>query len=517
MLRAFLLVALLSAAGTLGAQQPAPRPEVTLVVTNARLADGSGGPLAAGRAVVVARDTIVAIEDAARYRPPAGARVIDASGLVLAPGFIDMHTHADSGLEAHPDAASQVRQGITTALGGQDGGCPCPLGEYFARLERQGIAINLAATAGFGWLRGQAMGADTRRPARPEEIARMRALFEAELRAGAFGLSSGLEYEPDSFSTTDELVEVAALAKRYGGFYISHVRDEGAKVIESFRELVQISRRAGLPAQLGHMKLGSVSAWGRMPEYRALMKEVDADGGPRITGDVYPYDFWHSTLRVLVLSRRYDDPAEVRRGVDDNGGPENILLARYAPYPAFEGQSLKQIATEQGKDPYALYMEMIRETDPERRKPEWGDRVESILGVSMREEDIRDFYRDPRVMVSSDGAIAGAHPRGAGAFPRFLGRYVREAKLLPLGEGVRRMTALPASVLGLRDRGRIAAGMKADLVVFDPATVIDRATVQDPAAAPEGIPYVVVNGELVVDGGGVTAARPGRVLRATAR
>ena len=492
-------------------------PEPTLVITNARLADGSGGPIVAGRAVVVARATVVAIEDAARFTPPAGARVVDARGLVLAPGFIDMHSHADSGLLAHPDAASQILQGITTALGGQDGGCQCPLGEYFLKLERSGSALNVASSVGFGWLRRQAMGEDNRRPARPDEIERMKALLDAELRSGGFGLSSGLEYEPDSFATTDEIVEVASVARRYGGFYSSHVRDEGAQVIESYRELLEIARRAGIPGHFSHMKLGSRSSWGRMPEYRALVKEPEAAGGPPITGDCYPYDYWHSTLRVLVLSRRYDDPAEVRRGVDDNGGPENILLARYTPNPSYEGRSLAQIAQDEGKDPYALYMELVRMTDPKRRRPEWGDNVESILGVSMREEDIRDFYRDPRVMVSSDGAIGGKHPRGAGSFPRFLGRYVREAKVMSLAEGVRRMTALPASVLGLKDRGRIAPGMKADLVVFDPDAVIDRSTVKDPTAPPLGIPYVVVNGELVVDDGRVTDARPGRALRATAR
>ena len=492
-------------------------PQPTLVFLNARLADGSGGPIAAGRAVVVARDTIVAVEDTRRFTPPLGARVVDAKGLVLAPGFIDMHSHADSGILAHPDAASQVRQGITTALGGQDGGCQCPLGEYFLKLERSGSTLNVASTVGFGWLREQAMGEDVRRPARPDEIEKMKALLDLELRGGGLGLSSGLEYEPDSFAPTEEIAEVAGVARRYGGFYVSHVRDEGAKVIESYRELLEIVRRAGIPGQFSHMKLGSVSSWGRMPEYQALLKEVDAAGGPRITGDCYPYDFWHSTLRVLVLSRRYDDPAEVRRGVDDNGGPENILLARYAPDPSREGKSLAQIAKERQHDPYVLYMEMIRETDPKNRKPEWGDDVEGILGVSMREQDIRDFYRDPRVMVSSDGAIGGAHPRGAGAFPRFLGRYVREAQVVSLAEAVRKMTTLPASVLGLKDRGRIAPGMKADLVLFDPQSVIDRSTVKDPTAAPLGIPYVAVNGELVVDDGRVTDARPGRVLRATAR
>lgn len=488
-------------------------PNPTLVITHARVADGTGTALQPDRAVVIAGDTIVAVEDAARYAPPPGARVIDASGLVLAPGFIDTHSHADSGILERPGAETQVRQGVTTALGGQDGACECPLADFLGKLESGGTAMNLASTAGFGTLREQAMGADNRRPARPDEIEKIKTLLEAELQAGAFGLSSGLEYEPGSYATTDEIVEVAKVVKPHGGFYISHVRDEGAKVIESYRELVEIARRAGIPGQFSHMKLGSVSSWGRMPEYRALMKEVDAAGGPRITGDCYPYTFWQSTLRVLVLSRRYDDLGDVRRGVDDNGGPDSIQLARYAPNPAFEGKSLARIAKEQGKDPYAVYMEMIRETEPKNRKPEWGDHVEGILGVSMREEDIRSFYADPRVMVSSDGEIHGAHPRGAGAFPRFLARYVREAKVMSLEEGVRRMTTLPASLLGLKDRGQAAPGMKADLVLFDPDTVEDRSTVKDPHAAPVGIPWVIVNGVPVVEAGAVTAARPGRVLR----
>ena len=484
----------------------------SLVVTNARVIDGSGGPAVGGKVVVVENDTITAIADAKGFKPPADARVIDARGMVIAPGFIDMHSHADGQILERPDAATQVRQGITTALAGQDGGCRCPLAEFFGKVEATGTAINLASMAGFGTLREKAMGQDNRRPARPEEVAKVRELLEAEMRAGAFGLSSGLEYEPDSFSTTDEIVEVAKVVRPYGGFYISHVRDEGLKVIESYRELAEIGRRAGIPAQISHMKLGSVSSWGRFAEYTSLMKEVDAEG-LKITGDCYPYNYWGSTLRVLVLSRRYDDPVDVKRGVDDNGGPDNILLAHYAPDPSVEGKSLAEIARLRGTDPYTLYMQMIGETDPKNRKPEWGDDAEGILGISMREEDIRGFYRDPRVMVSSDGEIDGRHPRGAGTYPRFLARYVRDAKVVSLEEGVRKMTSLPGSVLGLTDRGRVKPGMKADLVVFDPETVADRSTIEAPAAPPVGIAYVVVNGQLALDAGVIMPARAGRVLR----
>jgi N-acyl-D-amino-acid deacylase len=494
----------------------AASPGPTLVITNARIADGTGGPLLDGKVILISGDTITAIVEAKGFVTPKGARVVKAKGMVVAPGFIDMHSHADGQILKRPDASTQVRQGITTALGGQDGACQCPLGDFFVKVGKGGTAINLASLAGFGTLREEAMGDDNRRPARPDEVAKMKELLEAQMHAGAFGLSSGLEYEPDSFSTTDELVELAKVVKPYGGFYVSHVRDEGLKVIESYRELVEIAGRAGIPAHISHMKLGSRSSWGRFPEYTALMKEADAKG-LKITGDCYPYDFWYSTLRSLVLSRRYDDPVDVKRGVDDNGGPDNILLTRYAPNPSYEGKSLARIAQERDTDPYTIYMEMIRETDPKTRKAEWGDDAEGILGASMREEDIRSFYRDPRVMVSTDGEIDGSHPRGAGSYPRFLARYVREAKLVSLEEAVRKMTSLPASVLGLKDRGRIAPGMKADLVVFDPETVVDRSTIKDPTAAPVGIPWVVVNGQIALEEGRPTTARSGRILRATER
>jgi N-acyl-D-amino-acid deacylase len=484
----------------------------TLVITHGRIADGSGGPLVQGKVLVVQGETIQAIVDEKGYTTPVGARVIDAKGMVVAPGFIDTHTHADGKILELPDAETQVRQGITSVLGGQDGSSQWPVGAFLADVERKGTAVNMATMAGFGTLREKAMGPDNKRPARPDEIAKMRELLEAAMREGAFGLSSGLEYEPDSFSTTDEIVEVAKAAKPLGGFYISHVRDEGLKVIGSFRELIDISARAGIPAQISHIKLGSVSAWGKFPEYAAAMKDADARK-LHITADCYPYNYWHSTLRVLVLSRRYEDRDEVVRGVDDNGGPENILLARYVPDRSLEGKSLAEIARLKKTDPYTLYMELIRETDPEHRDPAWGDDPEGILAISMREEDIRAFYADPRVMVSSDGAIHGEHPRGAGSFPRFLARYVREGKVVSLEEGVRKMTSLPASVLGLSDRGRIVPGMKADLVVFDPATVADRSTIQDPWAPPVGLPYVVVNGQVTLDDGKATTVRAGRILR----
>ena len=484
----------------------------TLVITNARIADGGGGPIVFGKVVVISGDTIIKITDQKKWKTPAGVREIDGSGLVLSPGFIDTHNHSDSKILEKPGAESQVRQGITTFVGGQDGSSQVPIAAFFEKAEKTGMALNMASTVGFGSLRSKVMGDDWRRAARPDEIVKMKTLLDQDMKDGAFGLSSGIEYEPDSYSTTDELVEVAKTIKPYGGYYVSHVRDEGAHVLDSWRELMTIAERASIPGQISHIKFGSVSAWHEFPKYTELMKQADAKG-LKITADCYPYNFWHSTLRVLVLSRRYDDLNEVKRGVDDNGGPENIILTGYLPDPSVVGKSLAQIAKGKNMDPYQLYMQMIRETDPSTHQ--WGENqeVESILGISMQEEDIQGFYKDPRVMVSSDGAIDGAHPRGAGTYPRFLGRYVREFKVVPLEEGVRKMTSLPASVLGLKDRGRIGEGMKADLVLFNPDTVIDRSTIKDPTAAPEGIPYVIVNGQVAVDKGVATPARAGRVLR----
>ena len=484
----------------------------TLVITNARIADGGGGPIVFGKVVVISGDTIIKITDQKKWKTPAGVREIDGSGLVLSPGFIDTHNHSDSKILEKPGVESQVRQGITTFVGGQDGSSQVSIAAFFEKAEKTGMAINMASTVGFGSLRSKVMGDDWRRAARPDEIVKMKTLLDQDMKDGAFGLSSGIEYEPDSYSTTDELVEVAKTIKPYGGYYVSHVRDEGAHVLDSWRELMTIAERASIPGQISHIKFGSVSAWHEFPKYTELMKQADAKG-LKITADCYPYNFWHSTLRVLVLSRRYDDLNEVKRGVDDNGGPENIILTGYLPDPSVVGKSLAQIAKGKNMDPYQLYMQMIRETDPSTHQ--WGENqeVESILGISMQEEDIQGFYKDPRVMVSSDGAIDGAHPRGAGTYPRFLGRYVREFKVVPLEEGVRKMTSLPASVLGLKDRGRIGEGMKADLVLFNPDTVIDRSTIKDPTAAPEGIPYVIVNGQVAVDKGVATPARAGRVLR----
>jgi len=359
-------------------------------------------------------------------------------------------------------------------------------------------------------LRAQVMGQDLFRASTPAELEHIKAALAHELAAGAFGLSTGLEYEQAHFSTTEEVVELAKVAAATGGFYISHVRDEANGVFDSYDELLRIGREAYLPVEITHIKLGSVPVWhraaARMPAYfdQARREHID------LRADVYPYTYWHSTIRVIVPDRDFFNPAKVANALEVNGGAEAIRLMRYSPEPAMAGHTLAEIAAAWGISPVEAYMRIVRATIAEVTSDV---KMEDIIGTSMSEDDVRWFIARPEIMFCSDGELHGAHPRGAGAFPRILGHYVREEKVLRLELAINKMTGLPASKIGLRDRGRIAKGYVADLVLFDPAVVIDRATIEHPEAPPLGIPGVMVSGEWEVDGGRITGRHPGVVSR----
>lgn len=476
---------------------------------HARIIDGTGRASFVGD-VRIRANKIVAV--AARLAPQAGEEVRDARGLALAPGFIDMHSHADRGLLQDLDAATQTRQGITTMLVGQDGESSYPLRDWFAKLDATPAAVNVASMVGHATVRQQVMGRGLFRPSRPEELEQMKAVLASELQAGAFGLSTGLEYEQAHFSTTEEVIELSKVAGSNGGFYISHVRDEGIHVFDAFDELMRIGREAKLPVEITHIKLGAPSTWylaaKRMPEYFSRAKRERID----LRADVYPYTYWHSTIRVLVTDRDFYNPAKVAAGLANNGGADNIRLARYTPDPALAGKTISEIAKIWGVSEVDAYMRLVRETLAELVSDA---QMESIIGTSMSEEDVRWFVAHPKISFCSDGELHGAHPRGAGTFPRVLGRYVREQKALSLELAVYKMTGLSARNLGLQDRGRIAPGYIADLVLFDPATVIDNSTIENPEAAPTGIAAVMNSGEWVVDAGKPTGKHPGQVLRRT--
>ena len=440
----------------------------------------------------------------------AGDVLRDEHGLALAPGFIDMHSHHDEGIFKDLDAEVVTRQGVTTVLVGQDGDSNFPIAGFFAQLEKTPAAINFASMIGHATIREQVMGKDLYRAATPEEIKKMQDLLAHELEAGAFGLSSGLEYEKGHFATTDEMIELSRIAAAHGGFYISHVRDEEKGAFNSFDEIVRIGAGARLPVEITHIKLASPVLWHmaktRMPGVFDKAKQENVN----LKADVYPYTYWHSTLRVLVPDRDFFNPEKVAQGLADNGGAENMLIPKYTPEPAMAGKTLTQIAEAWKVTPVEAYIRMIKATEGEVNG---GEVQEEVIGYSMNEDDLRWFIAHPRIMFSSDGALHGAHPRSAGSFPRVLGKYVREEHVLPLEEAIHKMTAMPAEQLGLKDRGRIAKGYIADLTVFDPATVIDLSTIQHPELPPKGIPDVMVSGVWVVKDGQVTSAHPGHVVR----
>ncbi len=466
----------------------------SLLIEHASIADGTGKALYQA-SVRIAGDRITELGN---LQPSKGEKTFNAQGLVLAPGFIDMHNHsADPSSDLN--AESQVSQGITTMLVGQDGGSPLPIADYLAKRKAQPAAFNLQTLVGHASVRQKVMGTDYKRVATPAEISRMAELVEQSMNEGAVGLSSGLEYEVGSYSTTEEVIALATAASKHGGIYVSHVRDEGDHVFDSLREAIRIGEQARLPVEISHIKLGSAAVWGKAGEAVALI-DAAHKRGVNVTADCYPYDAWASTIKVLVLDKRYDNPASVEKGLSDVGGPENVTVTSCDAHPSYNNRNLLEISKAEGVTPVALYSSIVR------------DGGAGIVCKAMKPDDMKLFYQQPWVMVGSDGGIGMRHPRGAGTFPRVLGLYVREEHWITLPDAIRKMTSAPAQRLKLTDRGEIRKGAIADLVLFNPDTIRDRATFADPLALSIGVEKVFVNGELVWDSGKSTGKHPGRVL-----
>src|SRR5918992_4077617 len=399
-----------------------------IVLLGATLIDGSGRAPLRNSIVILEGDKIVAVGPRSKVRVPEGAQVIDARGLVVAPGFIDAHNHSDRGFTDDPSAASQVSQGITTVVIGQDGGSPYPIRPYLRSLDDNPIALNVLTFVGHATLRSRAMGENTNRRATPGEIESMRQMVTQAMRDGAIGLSTGLEYETGKPASIEEVITLAKAAGAFGGIYISHIRDEADKTFEALEEALRIGREARIPVQISHIKRGSVAVWGRAQEAVALINRARARGQD-VTADCYPYDAWSSTIRVLIPSGRHDDPVEVARGLADVGGPANITIVSCRAHPDYEFKTMEQISKREGITPVDLYMKIVR------------DGGAGVVCHSMKESDIKTFYQQPWVMVSSDGGIGSRHPRGAGTYPRVLGRFVRELDWLTLPEAIRKMTS----------------------------------------------------------------------------
>ena len=480
----------------------APEPVSTTLIVNASIVDGTGSPARAG-AVRIDGDRIVEVGD---LEPKRGEQVVDAGGHVLAPGFIDVHSHHEEGLFEMRDATPVVSQGITTIVAGQDGSMTYPVRELFERMEATPVAVNVATYVGHGTLRTGAMGKDDyRRHATPEEVERMRQGVADGMAAGALGLATGLEYDPGIYSATEEVVTLAQEAAKTGGRYISHVRSEDREFWAAIDEIVRIGREAKIPVEVTHMKLAMKDWWGQSARLLGILDKARADGVD-VTGDVYPYEYWHSDLTVLFPKRDFKDRKVAQFVLDHVTPADGIILTDYSPEPALVGKSLAEIAAAKKTDPAVELMDLIARSQGENAS-------QSIMGRGMIEQDIDALIVWPYAAICSDGSLDSMHPRGRGAFTKVLREYVRERKLLTLEEAVRKMTGLSAANVGIADRGAIRPGAYADLVMFDPATVADRSTFEDPKALSVGIDRVWVNGVAVWQDGKSTGAYPGRGVK----
>jgi N-acyl-D-amino-acid deacylase len=542
------LVTAMSVAGRNNAPQ-----QFDLLIESGHIIDGSGNPWFEG-SVAINSDKIAAV---GRLRNVSARKMIDARGQVVAPGFIDLHSHSDFTLLVDGNAESKIRQGVTTEIIGESQSAGpvlgagtadldaqlaplgirrewSTLGEYFALLQRHGISVNIASYVGSGQVRLDVMGNVNRAPT-GVELEQMKHLVDGAMRDGAIGLGSGLIYPPNSYSSTEELIQLAEVAARYGGIYTTHMRTEGAKSVEAIDEAVRIGEEAHLPVHILHLKSYGAANWGKMPGIVARIQAA-RDGGLDITADEYPYIATETGLSMTLPSQylegtaaqliaRLKDPiVRTALRLEVSGGPaqetearavngwHNIMVGsiQSPEYRKYEGMRVDEIAKMMGNDEVDAVCDLLIADNG----------LTPAIYFAMSEDDVRYAMKQPWLGFGSDGQavspsmqfVRKPHPRYYGTFPRVLGHYVRDEKILSLPDAIRKMTSLSAQIVGLEDRGLLRPGMEADVTIFDPDTVADRATFSDPTEYPVGINYVIVNGIVVIDKAQHTGARPGRVL-----
>jgi N-acyl-D-amino-acid deacylase len=551
------LLAILIVLGCTSSVWPAPPPQpFDLVITNGHIIDGTGSPWYSGDIGI--RDGKIAaignLADAPR------TRTIDAGGQVVAPGFIDMLGQSELTILVDPRLPSKIYQGITTEITGE-GGSAAPLNdaiiqvdratydhyhitpdwrtfsEYFARLEKQGMGINLASYVGATQVRRMVLGDDDKQPT-PEQLDQMKALVRQAIRDGAVGLSTALEYAPAPYAKTEELIALAGEASKSGGIYATHMRNESDAVISAIDEALRIGREAHIPVEIWHIKVAGKENWGRMPEVVTKINAARADGVD-VTANTYAYTAWFNTMSAFIppwahnggdakLVDRLKDPAvraRIRKDLmapskdwdnewQEIPGPESVLIGvvQNPKLLPLQGKTLADVAKIWNKDPMDALFDLLIEDNA----------FTEVAVFGMSEEDVALALQQPWVSIDNDSpgtspeGILGQehpHPRAYGTFPRILRKYVREEKKLTLEDAIRKFSALPAQGMRLTDRGVLKAGLWADVVVFDPATVRDLATFDNPNQLSQGMEYVLVNGVPVIDQGKMTGAKPGKVLR----
>lgn len=501
-----------------------PSPSFDILIQHGMIYDGTGAAPVQGDIGIVG-DQIVQIGDLSDAQTDT---TIDASGLAVAPGFIDLHAHLNAILEL-PACESHIRQGVTTSLGGPDGGGPWPLGNYLDTLSQMGIGMNVAYLIGHNTIRRNVMGLDNRAPTL-EELEGMQAMVALAMEEGAFGISTGLKYIPGAYSKVDEVIALSQVAARYGGFYTSHLREEGLGLLEGVQEAIVIGREASIPIVLTHHKAVGKPMWGASVKTLAMVDSARA-AGQDVMIDQYPYTASHTGIRVMIPAwamaggqeaflTRLKDPVlndSIRQGIlfnllNDRGGGDlkRIQFAKVDWQPELEGKTLYEWCT-------SLEMEPTLENGVELVLRAQQNGGANCIYHVMQEEDVERIMRHPQTMIASDGSLTklgegSPHPRSYGTFPRVIGHYAREKKILTLKEAIHKMTGMPAQRMGLSNRGKIAENMMADLVIFNPETILDKGTFTDPHQYPEGIEYVLVNGVFAVERGEFTGKKAGKVL-----
>jgi len=528
-----------------------------LIIKGGKIIDGTGNPWFYGDIGVkdgkILKVGKLSFEDC-KY-------LIDAENLVVCPGFIDMHSHSDLVPFINPYMESKVRQGVTTEVVGNCGFSAAPLNdflkeellktspmlreanvkldwetmaEYMEKLEKNGISLNIAPLVGHGTIRAFVLGYEKRKPSE-DELEKMKLILAQSMRDGAFGMSTGLIYPPSCYADTEEIIELCKVVASHGGFYATHIRGEEHQLLTSVKEAIEIGEKAKVPVEISHHKASGKANWGKVKKSLKMIEEARSRGID-VTCDVYPYTAGSFGLDSLLPPHAHEGGVEklveklksleFRRKLKNEMitgvgnwrsavtvlGWENIMIAYCKGHPEYEGKVISEIVKWKNLDPFDFVFDLIIEETASV----------SVVLFSMSEEDVRTVLKSPFSMVGSDSSARATygilsagkpHPRAYGTFPRVLGRYVREEKVLTFQEAIRKMTSFPAQKLGLKDRGIIREGMWADIVIFNPQTVVDKATFTNPHQYPEGIEYVIVNGKIVLEKGEHTKEKPGKVLR----
>jgi len=528
-----------------------PPVEFDLIIQNGTIINGQGEP-AFQADIGISGGKIRFIGRLAKDISRQPAKIVEAADRIVCPGFIDIHSHSGLELLVNPKAESKIRQGVTTELSGNCGGSDFPrkaelseeaqsswqelglkptwvdLAGFRERLLAQGISLNYATLVGHGTLRSLVMG-DERRPPTASELGKMKELVAAAMEQGAFGLSTGLEYTPSGFAEREEIIELCRVVAEFGGFYATHVRSEDNQVIEAVGEAISIAEEAQLPLELSHLKACGQRNWWKMPFLFDLIEKARARG-VEVTADAYPYTAYSTGLTVffphwalaggakefLRKVAAAEERQKMRPEVEEKlaGMPwERVVIVdlKTEKNKPLIGQNIAAAAKSRKQDPFNFSCDLLLEEDGEV----------SIVGFGMSDTNTEAVLRHSLVMIASDGSALAPygplhrglpHPRNYGTFPRFLGVYVREKKILSLPEAIKKITSLPAAKMGLKDRGAIQPDYWADIVIFDPDKILDLATYTEPEKYPVGIDYVLVNGQVVVDHGEHTGARPGQIL-----